>query len=480
MIRWREDTGKWEVRWRENGKHRSRSFTRKADAERWAARVRLARELGETLDLDRGKETLAEFIEQWWRDYALVELAASTRDGYSRVWEKHLRDRLGGYRLRDVTPGVVDRTKAELAAAGVGAPTIRKGLALLSGMFRCAVLWDRVDRNPVREVAMPTARRARHVRPLAPARVEAMRVRLLVDGRMLDATFVAVLAYAGLRPQEARALRWSDVTRRTILIERAAAGSEIKGTKTNAIRSVRLIEPLAEDLRRWREAVSPGASDLVFPTPRGTVWTDYDFRNWRNRVYKPLAAAVGLDGSTPYDLRHSFASLLIHEGVSVVEVARQMGNAPDVTLTTYAHVFEELDPAERVSAVEAIRAARVEFDVREMYAEAETGEDAEALNPHEYKKPTPGLEPGTPSLRGSLHGGEASPSEGDEGRESPASCPHCGGPLDSDEDPRERTDVRGEYAGADDPRIDDDPRSQRGPSRTTPTPPGGAGDEPSG
>jgi integrase len=79
------------------------------------------------------------------------------------------------------------------------------------------------------------------------------------------------------------------------------------------------------------------------------------------RVYKPLAAAVGLVGGTPYDLRHSFASLLIHEGVSVVEVARQMGNAPDVTLGTYAHVFEELDPAERMSAVEAIRRARAEF-----------------------------------------------------------------------------------------------------------------------
>ena len=139
---------------------------------------------------------------------------------------------------------------------------------------------------------------------------------------------------------------------RTIRVERAAAGAVVKATKTGPIRTVRLMAPLAEDLERWREV---------------------DYRNWRVRLYKPLAAAVGLVGSTPYDLRHSFASLLIHEGVSVVEVARQMGNAPDVTLGTYAHVFEELDPADRVSAVEAIRAARGEFDVREMYAETESG-----------------------------------------------------------------------------------------------------------
>ncbi len=381
MIRRRDDTGKWEVRWRENGRHRSQSFTRKADAERHAARVRSARELGEALDLDRGKETVAEFIERWWREYAVISLADNTRDAYSRVWENHLRRRLGGYRLRDVTPGVVDRTKSELATAGVGAPTIRKALALLSGMFRCAVLWDRLDRNPVREVSMPATRRVRHVRPLVPARVEAMRAHLLEDGRLLDATLIAVLAYAGIRPEEARALRWSDVTARTILVERAAAGSKVKGTKTNAIRTVRLMEPLAEDLRRWRDAASSSPSALVFPTPRGTLWTDYDWRNWRARVYKPLAAAVGLTGSRPYDLRHSFASLLIHEGVTVVEVARQMGNAPDVTLGTYAHVFEELDPAERLTAVDAIRAAREEFDVREMYAEAGSAEEAEGRNP---------------------------------------------------------------------------------------------------
>jgi hypothetical protein len=33
-------------------------------------------------------------------------------------------------------------------------------------------------------------------------------------------------------------------------------------------------------------------------------------------------------------------------------------NAPDVMLRTYARIFEELDRAERLSAVEAVRAGR--------------------------------------------------------------------------------------------------------------------------
>jgi hypothetical protein len=43
----------------------------------------------------------------------------------------------------------------------------------------------------------------------------------------------------------------------------------------------------------------------------------------------------------PYDLRHSFVSLLIAQGASVVEVAAQAGHAPTMTLDTYAHLFDE-------------------------------------------------------------------------------------------------------------------------------------------
>jgi integrase len=380
LIRQRADTGKWEIRWRGNGRHRSRSFTRKSDAERFETRVRSARELGEVLDLDRGKETVAEFIERWWREYAVVRLEENTRKSYAQVWEKHLRRRIGGYRLRDVSPAVVYGIKAELFAEKVGAPTVRKALALLSGILRCAVEWDRIDRNPVRDVGMPVATRSRHVRPLPPATVETMRARLLLAGAERDAAILSVLAYSGLRPEEVRALRWSDVHERTLLVERAAAGSSIKATKTREIRSVRLLEPLAEDLSRWREA-SPSESELVFPTQRGTVWTDYDWRNWRKRVFRPASEAVELPKARPYDLRHSFASLLIQEGVSVVEVARQLGNSTTVTLDTYAHVFEELDPTERMPAVNAIRTARRKVDVRGGYADGQGDEVRAAAEP---------------------------------------------------------------------------------------------------
>jgi integrase len=51
----------------------------------------------------------------------------------------------------------------------------------------------------------------------------------------------------------------------------------------------------------------------------------------------------------PYDLRHAFCSLLIAEGLSVVEVARQAGHAPTMTLDTYAHVMADHEGADRLS-----------------------------------------------------------------------------------------------------------------------------------
>jgi hypothetical protein len=60
----------------------------------------------------------------------------------------------------------------------------------------------------------------------------------------------------------------------------------------------------------------------------------------------------------PYDRRHSFVSLPIVQGVTVVEVASQAGHAPTMTLDTYAHLFNDLADGERTSAEDLIRASR--------------------------------------------------------------------------------------------------------------------------
>ena len=149
---------------------------------------------------------------------------------------------------------------------------------------------------------------------------------------------------------------------RTLLVERAVSDGQLKALKNRRQpRTVSLLAPLREDLAAWRRGAAASRRQRagVPVHRRATFWRATDWRNWRKRIYKPVAEAVGIDGARPYDLRHAFASLLIHEGrLSVVDIAAQLGHNPTVCLDTYAHVMAEQRGAEPVSAEVEIAAAR--------------------------------------------------------------------------------------------------------------------------
>ena len=187
-----------------------------------------------------------------------------------------------------------------------------------------------------------------------------------------DAVLVSVLAHAGLRPEEAFALRWGDVGR-TLTIWRVFPAGELRGrTKTGRVRSVEIVGPLAEDLGSIRPRVR-AAEDLVFPSPRGRP---IDFHNWRYRIWKPATQDAGV-AATPYDLRHACISRLVHDGRSVVYVAAMAGNSPRMVLERYSHLFAEAELGTGKPMVDAIRAARAgsglrsDCDVRVLRASAE-------------------------------------------------------------------------------------------------------------
>ena len=358
----RRDGVVWRVRWRdERGRNRSKVLGRKRDAEAFDAEIRRLKRTRELGRMDAGKELLAEFGEQWWQLHAAPNLARATQNLYAWLWDKYVLPLLGDIPLRDLSPELIQRFRLELEAGGVGPASIRKTLTLLHGVLRRAVEWGRLPSNPAAAVRKPPQRRQRAITAMPPSTVERIRAHLLSGRRLRDATLVSVLAYAGLRPGEALALTWDHVGERTLLVDAAVSLGVIGPTKTGQTRTVRLLSPLQRDLAQWRLASGRPQDDaLVFPNYVGEPWSRDDWENWRNRIYNPAAVVAGVQGPRPYDLRHSFVSLLIHEGRTVVEVARQAGHAPTMTLATYAHVFDELADAERVSAEEQIRKARDE------------------------------------------------------------------------------------------------------------------------
>ena len=387
---------------------RAKVFDRKKDAEAFEAKITLMKRQGDLDELDAGKQTLADFAEEWWLRDASQNLERNTQRFYAAVLDKHVLPRLGTFELRQLRPELIESFVSQLRTDGVGEETIRKTLVVLQNALGRAVVWGRLRANPVTSVKKPSRQRRRAARPVAPDAIEHMRGDLRQQGRLRDAVLVSLLAYAGLRPGEALALTWSDLGDKTLLVDKRVALGEVKdGAKSSrrSRRSVRLLAPLAQDLLEWKLASGrPADGQLVFPMSDGQPWSDSAYRNWRKRVFSPTARAAGLEAMQPYDLRHSFCSLLLAEGRTAIDIAAQMGHSPTMTLETYGHIIEELEDTQRLSAEAVTGEARrqaVNFSSTKTADAAKTADadDGSQETPANHGEPTPGLEPGTPSLR---------------------------------------------------------------------------------
>lgn len=92
-------------RYRDAGqRNRSRSFARKADADRYDAEVTRRRQLGVLSTLDAGSETLDEFVTKTWAPTHAVTVAPRTRKLYASLYDHHLAPTLGDVALRDLRP----------------------------------------------------------------------------------------------------------------------------------------------------------------------------------------------------------------------------------------------------------------------------------------------------------------------------------------------------------------------------------------
>jgi integrase len=170
--------------------------------------------------------------------------------------------------------------------------------------------------------------------------------------------FVLVLAYCGLRPGEAIALRrrhLDDLGRLTV--EGAVTehrGRLIEGdTKTYRARLVQVPASVLIELRTYMEAnVATPPVTPIFSAPDGSM---VRLSNWRHRVWQPAAEAIELpSGATPYVLRHTAASLMAQQGVPVSTAAAALGHDPAIYLRTYAHLYPG-DLRSSANAMDAVR-----------------------------------------------------------------------------------------------------------------------------
>ena len=373
----------FEVRWTDPATKRKlgKSFDTAGDAQDFQAQLRLLARRGALGDLDRGRETLDAFAAEWLAHHAATTLARTTLRAYATTYNMHVAPRIGGLELRQIRPITVDQLKQALLDGGAGAPTVLKALAVLSSMFGQAVVWDRVDANPVRAVRKPRASRTKLISALSVDEVEALvgAVRDRVD-HPAQWMLVELMAYTGARPQDALALPHRAVgERRLVYAAKNVDGAIVRGAKTGAgkSRSVSLLGHLVEDLRRYREAQPPTASGLVLVRPDGLPWREHDYKNWATKrprgrpraagqgrsgalgPFTEAARAIGRPDITPYFLRHTYASLRIAEQrLSLQEIADEMGHSVQVLAEHYAHVISEYAGAGAIDPDAMIARAR--------------------------------------------------------------------------------------------------------------------------
>ncbi|WP_082406012.1 tyrosine-type recombinase/integrase [Microbacterium sp. No. 7] len=155
------------------------------------------------------------------------------------------------------------------------------------------------------------------------------------QGRAEDAAMLAVLVGCGLRWGEMAGLRPArvNVKRRMLRVThtRLQNGEPKKYPKGRKIRDV--------PIPAWVAA-------LVKPyVKRGGEWVFMrtNSSNWRRDVWTPLGT-----GGRIHDLRHTYASWLLQDGVEMAEVAKLMGHSSVRVTERYAHIA--LVPSEKVDA----------------------------------------------------------------------------------------------------------------------------------
>jgi integrase len=277
------------------------------------------------------------------------------------VWRRAVEQRLGDRPLDEIVPREISMWRVEMQRAGKGPEAIRMSMMLVQAMFTLAVEWGEIDRNPVALVRKPRQGRQRAVEVMDPGSVETIRRWLIARGDLFSATLVSVVAYSGVRPGEALALERRHIRKDTMLVEQAVARGRIKLQKTGRVyRTVDLLPPLRDDLHAWFDQsgrAEPNAR--LFARDDGAWFTMDDWNNWRNRHFYEALDDLGIDRRRPYDLRHSFVSLMIREGeLSIVDLADQLGHSATETLKTHGHVFAEYRRQPRVPATRLIAEAR--------------------------------------------------------------------------------------------------------------------------
>jgi integrase len=270
---------------------------------------------------------------------------------------------LGAKELRTLTAADVRSALAGLSGA-LSTRSLQIARNCLVRAIRHAEAEDLVRRNVAALVRPPAGRAGRMSKALTGDQARALLQaaaggpsspsQRAVRGSWIH-LYVVLLLTTGMRPEEARALRWDhvDLGAGTVAVWRSdRAGGDTKTPKSRRTLRLAAIAVAAFGERKAAQAADrlrAGAlwhdEGLVFTTSTGTMLDQHNIRREFRRVTE--AADLGTDW-VPRELRHTFVSIMSENGVPVEEIARLAGH--DRTTTTEVVYRRELRPVIAIGA----------------------------------------------------------------------------------------------------------------------------------
>lgn len=299
----------------------------------------MARETSEGAAMATGEVPLfRDFIAGQWRELHYATYKPSTRKGVHWSLERQLLPAFGSTPLDRITrTEVLNWFNACSQSAPGGA---NHSLGLLSQILNFAVACGHIDKNPARGVRIN--RRPALTRFLS--RDELQRLHRVLDGYCRkgptlrqQADIIRLLLLTGCRLGEILKLKWSEVEGDVLALGDSKTGPRTVHLNASA-RCIVERQPRSE-------------SAFVFPSPRNAGRP----RSHSLRLWDSTRREARIDDVRLHDLRHTFASHAVMNGVPVPVVSRLLGHSDETMTLRYAHLADkEIEAAaERVGAAMA-------------------------------------------------------------------------------------------------------------------------------
>lgn len=350
-----------------HGKLVRRWVSGRTQAEVQAALRALQSEAHQGLLTDTKDLTLGAFLQQWLDSKERTDVKPNTLRSYRDTVRLYINPYLGTRKLEKLRVLDIEHLMGQLRKDGKSAAVQSYTLRVLKMALRSAVHWQLLARNVAEVIHAPRKQKA-EMQVWTAAQV-AQFLRVAAGHRLYAAFFLTILT--GMRRGEVLGLQWKNIDWerkrlkvRDNLVEVRQPGKPGKkhAGKETVSSTVSVLQTLKTPNSRRTIPLSPGTMqeleahrrrqqaewEMIGESwkPEGFVFTDVLGRPVEPRTlygwYRQLVEEAGVPRIRFHDLRHTAASLMIHNGINAKTVSDRLGHA-DVafTLRVYAHLYDE-------------------------------------------------------------------------------------------------------------------------------------------